>query len=130
MNQPKTSSGAVCSLVFGILSLVCLGPLAGIPAIICGHSARGTIRRSNGAVAGDGLATAGLVLGYVGSVIGTLVLLLFLLPVLFGIFGDRTRAIFGGAAEELGADQGAVDDANRPGAAQKLKDYENSAGGN
>ena len=31
---------AVTSLVLGIVSLVCLGPLTGIPAIICGHIAR------------------------------------------------------------------------------------------
>ena len=47
-----------------------------------------------------------------------------------GVFSDRIRSIWGGAAEELGADQGKVDDANQKGAAKKLTEYENKAGGN
>ena len=55
---------AVTSLVLGILSLVCLGPLTGIPAIICGHIARKRARGSAGQFGGAGMALAGLVLGY------------------------------------------------------------------
>jgi hypothetical protein len=45
----------------------CLGLAGSIPAIVCGHVARGTIRRST-AYCGNGMATAGLVLGYIGLV--------------------------------------------------------------
>ena len=55
---------AVTSLVLGILSLVCLGPLTGIPAIICGHIARKRSRLSPAQYGGSGMAIAGLVLGY------------------------------------------------------------------
>jgi hypothetical protein len=56
---------AIASLVCGILSIIlCLGLLAGIPAIICGHMARGRIARSGGALGGSGLALAGLIMGY------------------------------------------------------------------
>jgi hypothetical protein len=55
---------AVTSLVLGILSLVCLGPLTGIPAIICGHIARKRSRLSPAQYGGSGLAIAGLALGY------------------------------------------------------------------
>lgn len=61
---PKTEGLAVVSLVLGILSLVACNIFTGIPAIICGHMSRSRIERSNGTVAGGGLAIAGLVLGY------------------------------------------------------------------
>jgi hypothetical protein len=61
----ETQKGlAVTSLVLGILSLVCLGPLTGIPAIICGHIARKRSRQSPAQYGGPGMALAGLVLGY------------------------------------------------------------------
>jgi hypothetical protein len=72
-----TSSLAIASLVLGGLSYIaCTGPLTGIPAIICGHMARGEIRRSRGLYKGDGLALTGLIMGYIGCS----VLLLFLIP--------------------------------------------------
>ncbi|HZR28539.1 MAG TPA: DUF4190 domain-containing protein [Terriglobales bacterium] len=59
-----TDSKAVTSLVLGILSFFCFSILTGIPAIIVGHMSRSTIRKSMGRVKGDGMALAGLVLGY------------------------------------------------------------------
>jgi hypothetical protein len=53
---------AVWSLVLSLLSLV-LGPLGSIPGIVCGHLAKRAIRR-NPSLQGGGMATAGLVLGY------------------------------------------------------------------
>ncbi len=63
---PAKSSGlAIASLVLGILAIaLCLGPLTGIPAIICGHMALSRIRNSNGLIGGKGMATTGLVIGY------------------------------------------------------------------
>ena len=76
MNQPvnvaRTSALAVWSLVLGILSLLCIGLFAGIPAIICGHMGRSRIKQSNGALTGGGMALAGLILGYIGTVIVTI----------------------------------------------------------
>ena len=74
---------AVTSFVLGLLSLVCFGLLAGIPAIICGHVARGRARRAPGQYGGAGFALAGLIMGYV-SVVMTLVLAAMLLPALVG----------------------------------------------
>ncbi len=65
---PQTCGLATASLVLGILSPLRFGPLTGIPAIICGHQARGKIQRSNGALTGDGMALAGLILGYISLV--------------------------------------------------------------
>ena len=66
--EPKNCGLAVWSLVLGILaivlSVVCIGPLFGIPAVICGHMAYSRIKRSAGALAGGGLALGGLITGY------------------------------------------------------------------
>jgi len=52
-------------MTLGISSIVCcLGPLAGIPAVIMGHKANSNIRKSAGLLRGSGMATAGLVTGY------------------------------------------------------------------
>ena len=68
--QPKNSGLAIWSLVCGILAIVlsvaCIGPLFAIPAVICGHMAYGRIRRSAGALSGEGLALGGLITGYLG----------------------------------------------------------------
>jgi competence protein ComGC len=64
--QPKTSALAVWSLVLGILSLLCFTIFAAIPGVICGHKALSKIKRSAGALTGQGLAIAGLVTGYLG----------------------------------------------------------------
>jgi hypothetical protein len=64
--QPKTSTLAIWSLVLGILSLVCFTIFAAIPGVICGHKALSKIKRSGGALTGQGLAIAGLVTGYLG----------------------------------------------------------------
>src|SRR5258706_13209291 len=68
--QPKNSGLAVWSLVLGVLaivlSIVCIGPLFAIPAVICGHVAYSRIKRSAGALSGEGLAMGGLITGYIG----------------------------------------------------------------
>ena len=75
MPKRKTPGIAIASLVCGILSWVCAGPLAAIPAVITGHMALGRIKRSAGALGGRGLAIAGLILGYI-SIVATVVLLI------------------------------------------------------
>lgn len=74
--QPKTSSLAIWSLVLGclgiVLLLVCIGPVFAIPAVICGHLAYSRIRRSTGALSGQGLALAGLITGYIGIALAVL----------------------------------------------------------
>ena len=57
---------AIWSLVLGILSLMCFSIFTAIPAVICGHMAWSRIKQSSGALAGQGLAIAGLVTGYLG----------------------------------------------------------------
>lgn len=59
-----TSTTAVVSFIFGILSWVLLPVIGAIVAVVCGHMARAEIRRGDGMLEGDGFAVAGLVLGW------------------------------------------------------------------
>jgi len=61
----KTNSPlAVWSLILGILAIISCGPISGIPAIICGHMARSKIKMEPDTLTGDGMALAGLIMGY------------------------------------------------------------------
>jgi hypothetical protein len=68
----QTSGLAIASLVCGIASFVIL-ILPAIVAIICGHSSRSRIKKSNGALRGKGLALAGLICGYGSLILITLI---------------------------------------------------------
>lgn len=57
---PRTNSLAVGALICGFVF-----PILGI---ILGAVAKGQIRRSNGAESGGGMATAGIVLGIIGTI--------------------------------------------------------------
>jgi hypothetical protein len=79
----RTSGYAVAALVLGIAGLFVFPLIPSILAIVFGQRAKDEIR-TNPAVAGEGLATAGLVLGWVGvglSALGLLALVLLLAAV-------------------------------------------------
>lgn len=78
----QTSTLAVVSLVSGILGWTLLPLLGTIAAIITGHMARGEIRRMPDRLEGDGMALAGLILGWVAVAFWVLGLVL-----LFAVFG-------------------------------------------
>jgi hypothetical protein len=69
-----TNGAAIGALACGVAEFFTFG-LAAIPAVILGHVARGQIRRTG--ERGDGMAIAGLVLGYLGIIGWTLFILLF-----------------------------------------------------
>jgi hypothetical protein len=78
---PKTDGLAIASLVVGIISVTCagyLGIILGPMALIFATRARNRIEKSGGWTKGASLATAGIVLG----VIGTLVSIVYLIFVL------------------------------------------------
>jgi hypothetical protein len=73
---PRATDGlAIASLVLGLLTPLCCGLFTGIPAIICGHISLSKISK-NPNLQGKGMAIAGLVLGYVGT-IGTILYFVF-----------------------------------------------------
>jgi len=88
MNVPVparvTNTMAIVSLVLGILSWIALPLVGAIGAVICGHMARGEIRRAPEAYEGDGMAIAGLILGYLHLVL-VLLAILFVFFVLGGL---------------------------------------------
>ena len=79
MNQPyaqlqpttRTSTLAIISMIAGILGFVQILPVIGpIAAIIAGHMAKSEIKKSGGIVTGNGMATTGLILGYLMIALG------------------------------------------------------------
>jgi type IV pilus assembly protein PilA len=75
---PPTSGKAIGSLIAGIFGFIFP---AAITAVILGHMSRSEIRKSNGRLKGDGMALAGLILGYVGIAAIPLILIIAALAV-------------------------------------------------
>jgi hypothetical protein len=61
----QNSTLAIVSLIAGIASWVLIPFIGAVVAVITGHMAKKEIRQSVGRLTGDGMATAGLVLGYI-----------------------------------------------------------------
>ncbi|GAB3557270.1 DUF4190 domain-containing protein [Spelaeicoccus albus] len=76
---PPTNTMAVVSLVSSLATLV-VG-IGWIPGIICGHMAVRQIQRTG--EAGEGMARAGLIIGYVFGIITVLVILAYILFFVF-----------------------------------------------
>ena len=69
----KANGLAIASLACGLAQFA-FGPLATIPAIVCGHMARSQIKRTG--EQGAGLALAGLTLGRTAVILGILFIVL------------------------------------------------------
>jgi len=77
---PKpTSSLSITSLIMAVLGWTLIPVVGGIIAVITGHLAKKEIRQSNALLGGEGIATAGLVLGYSNLALGLCVCLALLL---------------------------------------------------
>jgi hypothetical protein len=70
--MPQTNQKALWSMILGILSLVCCGLLAGIPALILGNTAQKEIAAAGGAQSGEGMAKAGVILGWISIALSVL----------------------------------------------------------
>lgn len=83
---PKNNLG-VWALVLGIISIVFpgCGVLAGVPAIIVGSKGRQAVR--SGEADNDGLALAGVVTGWIGTAIGVLVIVFYIIVIAVGVSG-------------------------------------------
>jgi hypothetical protein len=73
-------------MVLGILSLVALSVLAGIPAIILGKQSRENIRASKGALTGDSMAQAGIIMGWVSVALFIIGAVVVIGLIFFGLF--------------------------------------------
>jgi len=73
---PETSGKATASLICGIVAYIILPFFAAIPAIILGHLALSDIKKRAGQLKGNGLAIAGMVMGYAQIVLIPVVLII------------------------------------------------------
>lgn len=89
VRAPTTDPRAVVALACGVASLLGLGPLTGLPAIVLGATARRRVDRSGGTLRGHGLAAGGIVTGLFGTGLALVVLLGFLSGAFNPGTGDR-----------------------------------------
>jgi len=92
-NIKQTSTLAIVSLVSGILGWTVVPWLGSFVAIITGHMARAEIRRNPDTMEGDGMAVAGLVMGWLMVAFGVFVVIAIIVAIVF----------FGGLAAVLAA---------------------------
>jgi competence protein ComGC len=90
--EPQTDGKATASLVLGILSMTCFGFLTGIPAVILGHMSRSNIKKSMGKLKGDGMALAGLIMGYISVAVIPVVVLIIAAIAIPNLLKARTAA--------------------------------------
>lgn len=76
----RTDGKATASMVLGILGLLCFWGIAGVPAVILGHLSKADIKKSGGRLQGEGMATTGLITGYVSIALGVLFFAAILIP--------------------------------------------------
>ena len=73
------------SLIFHLFGgMVSMGMI--VAAVVCGHSARASIRQSGGRLPGWGIATAGLTIGYLSLALGLAIILLMVAFMVFALY--------------------------------------------
>lgn len=87
----KTNTMALVSLIAGILGLTLFPFLGSIAAVITGNIARKEIAASSGAETGSGMATGGMIMGWIGvglGLIGICIACLFFVLVPLGVLSS------------------------------------------
>jgi uncharacterized protein DUF4190 len=102
----RNAASAVWSLVLGILSFLCAGIFAAIPAVICGHVARSAIRKSRGELTGEGLALTGLILGYVAILLNLILIPAIVIPAFKKVWAERYDTASTGFTNEIASADG------------------------
>jgi hypothetical protein len=69
---PGTAGKAIAALILSIVGLVLCPYVFSVLALVFGYMARGEIKRSGGRLGGDGLALAGIIIGWGSIAIWTL----------------------------------------------------------
>ena len=97
----QTSTLAVVSLVTGIACWIILPLVGSVIAVVTGHMAKKEIRASMGRLTGDGLATAGLLLGYMQIIPIVLMILSACLILVLALLGPPIMDVFSGIVEGI-----------------------------
>jgi hypothetical protein len=63
---PPTNGLAIASLILSISAFIALPLIGSVGGVVCGHMARAQLRRAQDGSQGDGLALAGLIVGWIG----------------------------------------------------------------
>jgi hypothetical protein len=89
VHQPPTSTNSLAraSMILGVAEFFSMG-LTAVPAVICGHVAKREMRETG--QRGDGLATAGLVLGYMAIIFWGVLIVLAVLGAAIQVSGGAT----------------------------------------
>jgi hypothetical protein len=95
---PRNSEMAVASVILSILGWTVLPVIGAGLGVVLGYMARDEIRRSQGALGGQDLATLGLVLGYANLAVMALVIVLTVVAALLGIAIPLGLLLCGGCA--------------------------------
>jgi len=77
--QPEVTGLASASFVLGILSITIFFFFLAVPAIVLGFIARSKVRKSAGALTGEGKANTGIILGFISIVLASAVAFLLLI---------------------------------------------------
>ena len=88
MQQDKASSAAVWALVLGIASWVLCGFLAAIPAWIVGKIEINKINSGRSSQAGKTMATVGMWLGIIQTILGILAIIALIVLLSLGLLSD------------------------------------------
>jgi len=91
---PQSSTLALVSMICGFLGWTLLPGVGSIIAVITGHMAKSEINRSGGRITGSGMATIGLILGYLSIALGLVAVCLLIILPLLGVGGIAVCAPF------------------------------------
>jgi len=93
MGVPSNNDGvAIASLVCGIMSFICfpINLLPAIAAVVCGHISRKKLVERTGSTEGGGMSLAGLILGYIGIVIGIGIIVIYAVIIVAAVAAEQT----------------------------------------
>ncbi|MEI7768273.1 MAG: DUF4190 domain-containing protein [Phycisphaerae bacterium] len=86
-----TNALAFGSMLCGILSLIGCNPIAGTVAIVCGHMGRKQIRQRPERFTGDGMALAGMILGYISAGLFVAFFVFYIVMIIFVVAAGAAR---------------------------------------
>jgi hypothetical protein len=88
---PPNDGQATLALVLGIVSLTCCAGIISPVALFIGNSSRQRVQNSGGTIGGGGMATAGFILGIIGTALLVIEIFWVIAAVIGIVGGIRTN---------------------------------------